>query len=102
MHQGCSIVMIRSLVESAFQTGCLSVASEGLIGQVLATKGYQSADLDALVILCNALDSGQIQREARGDVIQRLAESCQQSQVSISSSHKIRRQRSLRVTLVAR
>ena len=67
--------MIRSLVESAFQTGCLSVASEGLIGQVLATKGYQSADLEALVILYNALNSGQIQREARSDAIERLAES---------------------------
>ncbi|HAA28114.1 MAG TPA: hypothetical protein DDW76_27525 [Cyanobacteria bacterium UBA11369] len=67
--------MIRSLVESAFQTGCLSVASEGLIGQLLATKGYQSADLEALVILYNALNSGQIQREARSDAIERLAES---------------------------
>ena len=67
--------MIRSLVESAFQTGCLSVASEGLIGQVLATKGYQSADLEALVTLYNALNSGQIHREARSDAIERLAES---------------------------
>lgn len=66
--------MIRSLVESAFQTGCLSVASEGLIGQVLATKGYQSADLDALVTLYNALSAGQIEREARGDVVRRLTE----------------------------
>jgi HAMP domain-containing protein len=79
--------MIRSLVESAFQTGCLSVASEGLIGQVLATKGYQSADLEALVTLYNALNSGQIHREARSDAIQRLAESCQQRQVSVSSSY---------------
>ena len=84
MHQGSPIVMIRSLVESAFQTGCLSVASEGLIGQVLATKGYQSADLDALVTLYNALNSGQIQREARGEAIPTLAESCQHRQKSIS------------------
>jgi len=66
--------MIRSLVKSAFQTGCLSVASEGLIGQVLANKGYQSADLDALLTLYNALNAGQIQREARGMVTQTLAE----------------------------
>ena len=66
--------MIRSLVKSAFQTGCLSVASEGLIGQVLAHKGYQSADLDAVITLYNALNSGQIQREARGSVSCCLAE----------------------------
>lgn len=66
--------MIRSLVKSAFQTGCLSVASEGLIGQVLANKGYQSADLDAVVTLYKALDSGQIEREARGDVTRSLVE----------------------------
>ena len=66
--------MIRSLVKSAFQTGCLSVASEGLIGQVLANKGYQSADLDAVVTLYRALHSGQIEREARGDVTRSLVE----------------------------
>jgi len=64
--------MIRSLVKSAFQTGCLSVASEGLIGQVLANKGYQSADLDALSSLYKAVNSGQIEREARGAVTQTL------------------------------
>lgn len=64
--------MIRSLVDSAFQTGCLSVASEGLIGQVLATKGYQSADLDALAHLYHALKAGQIEREARGEVLRKL------------------------------
>lgn len=66
--------MIRSLVKSAFQTGCLSVASEGLIGQVLAHKGYQSADLDALYSLYNAVSSGQIEREARGAVTRSLIE----------------------------
>lgn len=66
--------MIRSLVKSAFQTGCLSVASEGLIGQVLAHKGYQSDDLDAVIALYNALNSGQIEREARGSVSSCLAE----------------------------
>lgn len=69
--------MIRSLVKSAFQTGCLSVASEGLIGQVLAHKGYQSADLDALSCLYNAVSSGQIEREARGAVTQTLVECVQ-------------------------
>lgn len=79
--------MIRSLVESAFQTGCLSVASEGLIGQVLATKGYQSADLDALVTLYNALSAGQIEREARGDVVRRLAEYSQRRLRAIPSGY---------------
>lgn len=66
--------MIRSLVQSAFQTGCLSVASEGLIGQVLANKGYQSADLDALASLYKALSTGQIEREARGAVARTLVD----------------------------
>jgi hypothetical protein len=60
--------MIRTLVKSAFQTGCLSVASEGLIRQVLVMKGYQSADLEALDILHKALNAGEIQREARQSV----------------------------------
>lgn len=58
--------MIRALVQSAFTTGCLSVASEGLIRQVLEIRAYQSADLDALGTLYDALSAGHIQREARG------------------------------------
>lgn len=57
--------MIRTLVQSAFQTGCLSVASEGLIRQVLEMKGYEASDLDALAALYDAVNTGQIQREAR-------------------------------------
>lgn len=60
--------MIRALVQSAFATGCLSVASEGLIHQVLELRAYQSADLDALDTLYNALSAGYIQREARGSI----------------------------------
>lgn len=56
--------MIRTLVESAFQTGCLSVESEGLLHQVLATKCYQSEDLAALAKLYEAVRAGQIKREA--------------------------------------
>ncbi|HEY9848618.1 MAG TPA: hypothetical protein V6D28_04105 [Leptolyngbyaceae cyanobacterium] len=78
--------MIRSLVKSAFQTGCLSVASEGLIGQVLANKGYQSADLDALVTLYNALNSGQIQREARGSFTRSLME---YGEIGLRDTHPI-------------
>lgn len=61
--------MIRTLVESAFNTGCLSVASEGLIRQVLEMKGYQASDLEALTVLSEALNSGQIEREARGNTL---------------------------------
>ncbi|MBZ8181280.1 MAG: hypothetical protein SAL07_03810 [Oscillatoria sp. PMC 1051.18] len=57
--------MINTLVQSAFQTGCLSVASEGLIRQLLAMKSYQPADLEILAVLSEALNSGQIQRELR-------------------------------------
>ncbi|MBG1265191.1 hypothetical protein [Nostoc sp. WHI] len=56
--------MIRTLVESAFQTGYLSVESEGLLHQVLTTKCYQSEDLPAIASLYNAVRSGQIKREA--------------------------------------
>jgi hypothetical protein len=57
-------MMIRSLVKSAFQTGCLSVASEGLIHQVLTTRCYQSNDLVALAALKDEIRSGKIEREA--------------------------------------
>ncbi|AFY36278.1 hypothetical protein [Calothrix sp. PCC 7507] len=56
--------MIRTLVESAFQTGCLSVESEGLLHQVLATKCYQPEDLAAIAALYDAVRAGQIKREA--------------------------------------
>ncbi|MGB7442026.1 MAG: hypothetical protein WA919_13220 [Coleofasciculaceae cyanobacterium] len=64
--------MIRNLVLSAIRTGCLSVASEGLIRQLLEMKGYQSSDLEALTVLHKALNSGQVTREARCDSITTL------------------------------
>jgi hypothetical protein len=57
-------MMISSLVKSAFQNGCLSVASEGLIYQVLTTKCYQSNDLVALADLDDGIRNGNIKREA--------------------------------------
>ncbi|MBU7582834.1 MAG: hypothetical protein KAF91_07970 [Nostoc sp. TH1S01] len=56
--------MIRALVESAFQTGYLSVESEGLLHQVLATKCYQPEDLIVLADLYDAVKAGKIKREA--------------------------------------
>lgn len=56
--------MIRTLVESAFQTGYLSVESEGLLQQVLATKCYSPEDLALLATLYDAVRAGQIKREA--------------------------------------
>lgn len=61
--------MIRTLVLSAIRTGCLSVASEGLIRQLLEMKGYQKSDLEALTALHEALNSGQVEREARCDSV---------------------------------
>ncbi len=58
------MIMIRTLIASAFQTGYLSVESEGLLHQVLATKCYQSDDLKALDNLCEAIRTGKIKREA--------------------------------------
>ncbi len=60
--------MINRLVQSAFQTGYLSVESEGLIRQVIAVRGYQSADLSVLEELHQAIYSGQIKREASESV----------------------------------
>lgn len=57
--------MIRTLVKSALRTGCLSVASEGLIRQVLETKSYTASDLEALKVLADAVKSGEVEREAR-------------------------------------
>lgn len=59
--------MIHRLVQSAFQTGFLSVESEGLIRQMLTIRSYQAADLAALQNLRLAIYSGQVQREARSD-----------------------------------
>lgn len=56
--------MIRTLVESAFQTGYLSVESEGLLHQVLATKCYSQEDLTVLTALYDAVSAGQIKRES--------------------------------------
>ncbi len=61
--------MIRALIESAFQTGYLSVESEGLIHQVLAARSYQTEDLKALVALCDALLAGHVKREASSNVL---------------------------------
>ncbi|MBO9999256.1 MAG: hypothetical protein J7641_09665 [Cyanobacteria bacterium SID2] len=56
--------MICKLVESALQTGCLSVASEASISQFLRYKAYRITDLDALQRLRMAIEEGQIDREA--------------------------------------
>lgn len=61
-------LMISTLVKSAFQTGYLSVESEGLIRQLLALKTCPKSDLNALETLYEALRKGQIQREARDSV----------------------------------
>ncbi|MBE9004362.1 hypothetical protein IQ259_04780 [Fortiea sp. LEGE XX443] len=59
--------MIRALVESAFQTGYLSVESEGLLHQVLATKCYHSEDLAVLADLYDAVRAGEIKREGTSE-----------------------------------
>lgn len=66
--------MIDFLVESAFKTGCLSVESEALIRQVLATKGCKSADIDSLEKLWEALNTGCICREAGSKLAMPLLE----------------------------
>ena len=60
--------MISTLVKSAFQTGYLSVESEGLIRQMLTLKSCPPSDLDALEVLYEALQNGQVRREAQDHV----------------------------------
>ena len=60
--------MIDTLVQSAFQTGHLSVESEGLIRQVLATSICKSADRELLKRLYAAVESGQIRREGHQQI----------------------------------
>jgi hypothetical protein len=57
--------MIHKLVQSALDTGWLSVESEGLIRQVLKMRGYQASDVAALNQLLSALEKGYIRREGR-------------------------------------
>jgi hypothetical protein len=56
--------MIHRLVQSAFQTGYLSVESEGLIRQMIAVQSYQAADISALEELHQAIHTGQVKRES--------------------------------------
>jgi hypothetical protein len=56
--------MIRTLIASAFQTGYLSVESEGLLHQMLGTRCYQSEDLKDLAALYEAIHTGKVKREA--------------------------------------
>lgn len=60
--------MITALVQSAFQTGQLSVESEALIRQVLALHSCKPSDLEALTKLYAALQAGHIQREAHRSI----------------------------------
>ncbi|HYW20627.1 MAG TPA: hypothetical protein VE956_15210 [Nodularia sp. (in: cyanobacteria)] len=68
--------MIRTLVESAFQTGYLSVESEGLLHQVLATKCYSSDDLVVLSALYDAVSTGKIKREASSQLPPEFLRQC--------------------------
>jgi hypothetical protein len=61
-------MMIRALVESAFQTGYLSVESEGLLHQMLATRIYRAEDVAALTRLSDAVRAGVVKREASSNL----------------------------------
>lgn len=62
------VAMITSLVESAFQTGYLSVESEGLIRQVLSMGSCRATELQSLEKLYAAIKAGRIHREARQSI----------------------------------
>lgn len=63
-----AISIIHRLVQSAFQTGYLSVESEGLLGQMVAVRGCQTTDLCLLEELHEAIRCGKVRREAGGSV----------------------------------
>ena len=56
--------MIDRLVQSALNTGWLSVESEGLIRQVVTIRGCTPAGQECLKTLAEALRSGKVKREA--------------------------------------
>ncbi|MDM9385707.1 hypothetical protein QUB80_34195 [Chlorogloeopsis sp. ULAP01] len=64
--------MIRALVESAFQTGYLSVESEGLLYQMVVMKSYQPEDLTAISALLDAVRAGRIKREASSNLVMKF------------------------------
>lgn len=64
--------MLNRLVKSALKTGCLSVEAEGLIRQLSAIRGYSMADRAALEELTQAVQKGQVKREAQGNLEQLL------------------------------
>lgn len=59
--------MINLLVQSAFQTGCVSVASEALLRQLLKQPIIRPSDRTALNELDRAVAAGRIRREGFGD-----------------------------------
>jgi|GEM_PF-1920828 len=62
--------MINRIVESAIQNQCLSVASEGLICQVVRSRMCSPKDLEALQDLVEGIDRGEILRESKGQMSQ--------------------------------
>jgi len=60
--------MIHKIAESAFQTGYLSVESEGLLRQIVTSRGCRAEDYQILKRLQQAIRQGQIKREAKGDM----------------------------------
>ncbi|MEM9540329.1 MAG: hypothetical protein AAGA60_12630 [Cyanobacteria bacterium P01_E01_bin.42] len=68
--------MINLLVQSAFQTGCVSVASEALLRQLLKQQMIRPADRSALNELDRAVTTGRIRREGFGDWSAIAATSC--------------------------
>ncbi|MBW4541852.1 MAG: hypothetical protein KME43_22305 [Myxacorys chilensis ATA2-1-KO14] len=57
--------MLQVLVQSALENKCLSVESEGLIRQVLAIGSCDAKDINALKELQEAIQAGEIIREAQ-------------------------------------
>ena len=58
------MILIREIVQNAFATGCLTVAAEEQLRQLLCAK-YDANDLDAFMRLQQAAMTGAIRQESR-------------------------------------
>ncbi len=59
------MILIRDIVQQALATGCLTVAAEKQLSQLLKNK-YDLEDLNAFMNLQQAVISGRVRQESRG------------------------------------
>ena len=58
------MIMIREIVQTAIQTGCLTIEAEDQLRQQLRTR-YDDQDLKAFMLLQRATMAGSVKQESR-------------------------------------